>query len=38
MIEEPNLLKLQTLYGPDNVDIKIVAYGPGLGMLTKKAS
>ena len=37
MIEEPNLLKLQTLYGPDNVDIEIIAYGPDLGMLTKKS-
>lgn len=32
-----NAVNLQTLYGPDNVDIEIVAYGPGLGMLTKKS-
>lgn len=29
-----NAVNLQSLYGPDNVDIEIVAYGPGLGMMT----
>jgi len=32
-----NAVNLQKLYGMDNVDIEIVAYGPGLGMLTKKS-
>jgi len=32
-----NAVNLQKLYGVDNVDIEIVAYGPGLGMLTKKS-
>ena len=32
-----NAVNLQKLYGIDNVDIEIVAYGPGLGMLTKKS-
>ena len=32
-----NAVNMQTLYDPDNVDIEIVAYGPGLGMLTKKS-
>ncbi|MEE9309387.1 MAG: DsrE family protein [Cocleimonas sp.] len=32
-----NAVNLQKLYGLDNVDIEIVAYGPGLGMLTKKS-
>jgi len=31
-----NAVNLQKLYGVDNVEIEIVAYGPGLGMLTKK--
>jgi intracellular sulfur oxidation DsrE/DsrF family protein len=31
-----NAVNLQKLYGMDNVEIEIVAYGPGLGMLTKK--
>ncbi len=29
-----NAVNLQKLYGPDNIDIEIVAYGPGLKMLT----
>ncbi len=33
-----NAVNLQKLYGIDNVDIEIVAYGPGLGMLTKKSN
>ena len=32
-----NAVNLQKLYGVDNVDIEIVAYGPGLGLLTKKS-
>ena len=28
-----NAVNLQKLYGIDNVDIEIVAYGPGIGML-----
>ncbi|MCF6190675.1 MAG: DsrE family protein [Cocleimonas sp.] len=32
-----NAVNLQKLYGIDNVDIEIVAYGPGLGMLTQKS-
>jgi len=31
-----NAVNLQSLYGMDNVEIEIVAYGPGLGLLTKK--
>ncbi len=31
-----NAVNLQKLYGMDNVEIEIVAYGPGLGMLTTK--
>jgi uncharacterized protein len=31
-----NAVNIQKLYGMDNVDIEIVAYGPGLGMLTPK--
>ena len=31
-----NAVNLQKLYGIDNVEIEIVAYGPGLGMLTSK--
>ena len=30
-----NAVNLQKLYGIDNVIIEIVAYGPGLGILTK---
>ena len=32
-----NAVNLQKSYGMDNVDIEIVAYGPGLGLLTKKS-
>ena len=32
-----NAVNLQKIYGPDNVDIEIVAYGPGLGLLTDKS-
>ena len=32
-----NAVNLQKLYGMDNVVIEIVAYGPGLGLLTKKS-
>jgi hypothetical protein len=32
-----NAVNLQKIYGIDNVAIEIVAYGPGLGMLTKKS-
>ncbi|MEE9445954.1 MAG: DsrE family protein [Cocleimonas sp.] len=32
-----NAVNLQKLYGPDGVDIEIVAYGPGLGMMTSKS-
>lgn len=32
-----NAVNLQQLYGMDNVVIEIVAYGPGLGLLTKKS-
>ena len=31
-----NAVNLQKLYGVDNIAIEIVAYGPGLGMLTVK--
>lgn len=31
-----NAVNLQKLYGSDNVIIEIVAYGPGLGLLTTK--
>ncbi len=33
-----NAVNLQKYYGMDNIEIEIVAYGPGLGMLTKKSS
>lgn len=33
-----NAVNLQTLYGIDNIEIEIVAYGPGLGLLTKSSS
>lgn len=33
-----NAVNLQALYGMDNVAIEVVAYGPGLGMLTDKSS
>jgi hypothetical protein len=32
-----NAVNLQKLYGVDNIQIEIVAYGPGLGLLTKKS-
>lgn len=32
-----NAVNLQKLYGLDNIDIEIVAYGPGLGFLTKSS-
>lgn len=32
-----NAVNLQKLYGMDNVAIEIVAYGPGLGLLTTKS-
>jgi intracellular sulfur oxidation DsrE/DsrF family protein len=32
-----NAVNLQKLYGMDNIVIEIVAYGPGLGLLTKKS-
>lgn len=32
-----NAVNLQKHYGVDNIDIEIVAYGPGLGMLTTKS-
>ena len=32
-----NAANLQKLYGMDNVVIEIVAYGPGLGLLTQKS-
>lgn len=31
-----NAVNVQKLYGMDDIDIEIVAYGPGLGLLTKK--
>ena len=31
-----NAVNVQKLVGIDNIDIEIVAYGPGLGMLTTK--
>ena len=33
-----NAVNLQKLYGIDNISIEIVAYGRGLGLLTKKSS
>ena len=32
-----NAVNLQKVYGVDNIQIEIVAYGPGLGLLTKKS-
>jgi len=32
-----NAVNLQKLYGLDNIKIEIVAYGPGLGLLTMKS-
>jgi len=31
-----NAVNLQKLYGIDNVSVEVVAYGPGLSLLTKK--
>jgi len=33
-----NAVNIQKHYGIDNVDVEVVAYGPGLGMLTKKST
>lgn len=33
-----NAVNLQKLYGMDNVDIELVAYGPGLSILTQKSA
>ncbi len=33
-----NAVNMQKLYGIDNIQIEIVAYGPGLGLLTKKST
>jgi len=33
-----NAVNLQKALGPDNIDIEIVAYGPGLGMLAEGSS
>jgi len=33
-----NAVNVQKLYGMDNVQIEIVAYGPGLGILTTKST
>lgn len=33
-----NAVNLQKLYGIDNIEVEIVAYGPGLGLLTSKSS
>lgn len=32
-----NAVNMQKMYGIDNIDIEIVAYGPGLGLLTSKS-
>lgn len=32
-----NAVNLQKEYGMDNIDIEVVAYGPGLGLLTEKS-
>lgn len=32
-----NAVNLQKAYGMDNVDVQIVAYGPGLSMITKNS-
>jgi intracellular sulfur oxidation DsrE/DsrF family protein len=31
-----NAVNIQKLYGMDNLTIEIIAYAPGLGLLTKK--
>lgn len=33
-----NAVNVQKALGIDNVDVEIVAYGPGLGLLTKKSN
>ncbi len=33
-----NAVNLQKHYGPDNIKVEVVAYGPGLSLLTKKSS
>jgi intracellular sulfur oxidation DsrE/DsrF family protein len=33
-----NAVNMQKMYGIDNIEIEIVAYGPGLGLLTKKST
>ena len=33
-----NAVNMQKLYGIDNIQIEIMAYGPGLGLLTKKST
>ena len=33
-----NAVNMQKMYGIDNIEIEIVAYGPGLGLLTSKSS
>ena len=32
-----NAVNIQKHYGPENVDVVVVAYGPGLSILTKKS-
>lgn len=32
-----NAVNLQKYYGMDNIDIEVVAYGPGLSIMTKKS-
>ncbi len=32
-----NAVNMQKMYGIDNIEIEIVAYGPGLGLLTSKS-
>ena len=38
MIALNNAVNMQKMYGIDDIDIEIVAYGPGLGLLTKKST
>lgn len=33
-----NVVNLQKYYGIDNIDIEIVAYGPGLGLVTSESA
>ena len=33
-----NAVNLQKIYGMDNIDIEIVAYGPGLGLVTENSN